>query len=114
MPVGWRSSNSTPQAAAGVLVESDSVPVFFPLFHANALAYTVLPTVWSGGTVILMPKFSSSRFWEITGKHRCTWANMVHFTIRALQDLPEPPSIISGFGCWSLRLPPCMSAGAFH
>lgn len=84
----WAAKVTTSHAQ---LVESDSVPVFFPLFHANALAYTVLPTLWSGGTLVLMPKFSSSRFWEITGRHRCTWANMVHFTIRALQDLPDPP-----------------------
>jgi crotonobetaine/carnitine-CoA ligase len=82
------------------LVESDSVPVFFPLFHANALAYTVLPTLWSGGTVVLMPKFSSSRFWDVTVRHRCTWANMVHFTIRALQGLPEPAK--HHFRFWAL------------
>ena len=82
------------------LLEIDSVPVFFPLFHANALAYTVLPTLWSGGTAVLMPKFSSSRFWEITARHRCTWANMVLFTIRALQSLPDPPH--HHFRLWAL------------
>jgi carnitine-CoA ligase len=83
----WAAKVTTSHAQ---LVESDSVPVFFPLFHANALAYTVLPTLWSGGTAVLMPKFSSSRFWELTVKHRCTWANMVLFTIRALHLLPDP------------------------
>jgi len=87
-------------ASHAQLVESDSVPVFFPLFHANALAYTVLPTLWSGGTAVLMPKFSSSRFWEITARHRCTWANMVLFTIRALQGLPDPPQ--HHFRFWAL------------
>jgi crotonobetaine/carnitine-CoA ligase len=82
------------------LVESDSVPVFFPLFHANALAYTVLPTLWSGGTVVLMPRFSSSRFWDIAVRHHCTWANMVLFTIRALHDLPDPPH--HDFRFWAL------------
>ena len=82
------------------LVESDSVPVFFPLFHANALAYTVLPTLWSGGTAVLMPKFSSSRFWEITNRYRCTWANMVLFTMRALQSQPDPPQ--HHFRFWAL------------
>jgi carnitine-CoA ligase len=82
------------------LVESDSVPVFFPLFHANALAYTVLPTLWSGGTAVLMPKFSAGRFWEIAVRHRCTWANMVLFTIRALQNMPDPPQ--HHFRFWAL------------
>jgi crotonobetaine/carnitine-CoA ligase len=82
------------------LVEGDCVPLFFPLFHANALAYTLLPTLWSGGTAVLMPKFSSSRFWEIAIRHRCTWANMVLFTIRALQSLPDPPQHFFRF--WAL------------
>lgn len=77
-------------ASHAQLCASDVVPVFFPLFHANALAYTVLPTLWSGGTVVLLPKFSGSRFWEIMVRNRCTWANMVQFTIRAIQDLPDP------------------------
>ena len=82
------------------LVESDCVPVFFPLFHANALAYTVLPTLWCGGTVVLLPKFSSSRFWDIATRHKCTWANMVLFTIRALQGLPDPTQ--HHFRFWAL------------
>ena len=93
----WAAKVTTSHAQ---LVDRDSVPVFFPLFHANALAYTVLPTLWSGGSIVLMPKFSASRFWDITAKHRCTWANMVHFTIRALQGLRDPPH--HHFRFWAL------------
>jgi crotonobetaine/carnitine-CoA ligase len=78
----------------------DVVPVFFPLFHANALAYTVLPTLWSGGTAVLVPRFTASRFWDIVVRNRCTWANMVLFTIRALQNLPDPPT--HSFRFWAL------------
>jgi crotonobetaine/carnitine-CoA ligase len=82
------------------LVDSDSVPVFFPLFHANALAYTLLPTLWSGGTAVLVPKYSSSRFWDMAVRNRCTWANMVLFTIRALEQMPDP--VQHYFRIWAL------------
>jgi crotonobetaine/carnitine-CoA ligase len=93
----WAAKVSSSHAQ---LIEGDCVPVFFPLFHANALAYTMLPTLWSGGTLVLMPRFSSSRFWDITARHRCTWANMVNFTIRALQSLPDPQQ--HHFRFWAL------------
>jgi carnitine-CoA ligase len=93
----WAAKATTSHAQ---LVESDTVPVFFPLFHANALAYTVLPTLWSGGTAVLVPRFTSSRFWDIALRRRCTWANMVMFTIRALQSLPDPPQ--HHFRFWAL------------
>ncbi|MDB6091712.1 MAG: ATP-dependent acyl-CoA ligase [Gammaproteobacteria bacterium] len=93
----WAAKVTTSHAQ---LVDSDAVPVFFPLFHANALAYTVLPTLWSGGTAVLMPKFSASRFWDIVVRNRCTWANMVLFTIRALEAFPDPPE--HQFRFWAL------------
>jgi crotonobetaine/carnitine-CoA ligase len=82
------------------LVATDVVPVFFPLFHANALAYTVLPTLWSGGTAVLLPKFSASKFWDMAVRNRCTWANMVTFTIRAIENLPAPDR--HDFRLWAL------------
>lgn len=72
------------------LSERDVHLVHMPLFHTNALAYSVLATLWSGGTVVLMPRFSSSRFWEIATRNRCTWTNVVGFTVHALLNLPSP------------------------
>jgi crotonobetaine/carnitine-CoA ligase len=64
----------------------DATPVYLPLFHTNALAYSTLPTLWSGGKVVLMPRFSASRFWDSILKHDCTWMSMTGFPLRALQD----------------------------
>ena len=77
-------------AAHARLTEADVNLFFFPLFHTNATAYSVLATLWSGGTAVMMPKFSARRFWDVAARNRCTWANMVMFTIRALEDLPAP------------------------
>lgn len=72
------------------LTDADTHLVYFPLFHTNALSYSVLATLWSGGTVVLTPKFSASRFWDIATRNRCTWANVVMFTLRALEAQPDP------------------------
>jgi len=82
------------------LVDTDVVPIFFPLFHANALAYTLLPTLWTGGTAVLTPKFSASRFWDVCVRNGCTWANMVMFTLRAIDDQPVPAG--HRFRFWAL------------
>ncbi|MBV8849678.1 MAG: AMP-binding protein, partial [Methylobacteriaceae bacterium] len=60
--------------------------IFLPLFHTNALAYSLLATLWAGGTAVLMPRFSASRFWNVALKHRCTWASLVPFCVKALMN----------------------------
>jgi crotonobetaine/carnitine-CoA ligase len=64
--------------------------IHLPLFHTNALAYSLLATLWAGGTAVLMPRFSASRFWNIALKHRCTWTSVVPFCVKALLGV-EPP-----------------------
>jgi len=61
-----------------------------PLFHTNALAYSVLATLWAGATAVIQPRFSSSRFWIVAAKHRCTWSSMVPFCLRALAEVERP------------------------
>ncbi|WP_332773348.1 AMP-binding protein [Phenylobacterium sp.] len=72
------------------LTPRDATPVFLPLFHTNALVYSTLSTLWSGGTVVLMPRFSASRFWEIVVRNGCTWSSMVRFPAQALLDGESP------------------------
>jgi crotonobetaine/carnitine-CoA ligase len=64
--------------------------VFLPLFHTNAQAYSVLATLWAGGTAVIQPRFSSSRFWSVAARHRCTWTSMVWFCLRALAEVEKP------------------------
>ncbi len=52
---------------------------YLPLFHTNAQSYSVLSTLWAGGTLVVQPRFSASRFWPVSLKHRCTWTSMVPF-----------------------------------
>lgn len=64
--------------------------VFLPLFHTNAQIYSVAASLWAGASVVLQPRFSASRFWRVSLRHRCTWASMVPFCARALAGHPVP------------------------
>ncbi len=72
------------------LMPNDVHLCYLPLFHTNAQSYSVLATLWAGATVVVQPRFSASRFWPISLKHRCTWSSMVPFCARALMDRDVP------------------------
>ncbi|GGC68535.1 ATP-dependent acyl-CoA ligase [Siccirubricoccus deserti] len=64
--------------------------VVLPLFHANAMAYSVLAALWAGATAVLQPRFSSSRFWGAALKHRTTFASLAPFCLKALLNVETP------------------------
>ncbi|MGH3628967.1 MAG: AMP-binding protein [Sciscionella sp.] len=72
------------------LVGSDCHLISMPLFHANAFAYSLLPTIWVGGRAVLMPKWSTSRFWDVSRAHGCTWASLMGLSNRAVLGLDPP------------------------
>jgi carnitine-CoA ligase len=90
----WTHANALWGAQVNALHEdlrADDVHlIFLPLFHTNALAYSLLATLWAGGTAVLMPRFSASRFWDVALKHRCTWTSLVPFCVKALMTVDRP------------------------
>lgn len=64
---------------------------FLPFFHVNAQSWCIWNMLWTGGTVVLQPKFSASRFWELSLKHKCTIASMIPFCFKAIgaQEVPK-------------------------
>tara|TARA_B110000008_G_scaffold234347_1_gene238619 strand:- start:1495 stop:3108 length:1614 start_codon:yes stop_codon:yes gene_type:complete len=68
----------------------DVTLIYMPLFHTNAQAYSMLATHWSGGTIVVQPKFSASRFWQACLEFQVTWASMIPFSVKALMDRPVP------------------------
>ena len=78
-------------SAAHMRLRRDDVAlVFLPLFHTNAQGYSMLASHWSGGTMVLQPKFSASRFWEVSVAQRVTWCSTIPFAIKALAAQPVP------------------------
>ena len=80
------------------LNENDIHLVMMPSFHTNARTYSILPTMWVGGTVVLMPKFSASRFWDIALRNRCTWARCCPSSSRRSRSSPIPKHHFRMFG----------------
>jgi crotonobetaine/carnitine-CoA ligase len=72
------------------LREDDVHLVMMPSFHTNARTYSILPSMWTGGTVVLMPRFSASRFWDVAVRNGCTWASMLPFFCKAVLQHPKP------------------------
>lgn len=63
---------------------------YLPLCHTNAQVYSVLASLWVGATIVLMPRFSASRFWPVSLAHKATWTSLVPFCMKALLDQPVP------------------------
>ncbi len=76
--------------AMNLRLRSDDVTlIYMPLFHANA-QITLLSTLWTGGTAVIHPKFSASRFWDTCVRHGVTWVSMIPFAFKALRGRPVP------------------------
>jgi len=70
---------------------SDDVSLIsLPLFHVVGLCWSFLPVLWAGGTAVLQPRFSASRFWPASLAYRTTLASHVLFTTMALQSHTAP------------------------
>ena len=76
----------------------DRFLVHLPLYHVIALSYSVLATLWAGGTVVLLPRFSASRFWPLSLQHRASFTSMVPFCVKALAAQEVPAE--HGYRAW--------------
>jgi carnitine-CoA ligase len=92
--VVWTHANALWGASVNArhtgLVADDVYLTHLPLFHTNALSYSALGTFWVGGTVVLLPKFSASRFWDVSTQYGCTVTSMIPFCVKALAGRPIP------------------------
>ena len=78
-------------SAAHMRLRRDDVTLaYMPLFHTNAQGYSMLATHWSGGTLVVQPRFSASRFWEVSLQHGITWGSTIPFAFKALMGQPVP------------------------
>src|SRR5262249_62319732 len=44
--------------------EQDRLLTIMPLFHMNAVSVTTMSALYAGGSTVVSPKFSASRFWQ--------------------------------------------------
>jgi long-chain acyl-CoA synthetase len=62
-----------------------------PLHHNNARNAMLLPTLASGGSVVMPRRFDVDAFWDLMVRHRCTWAALVPTLVARLLSRPDPP-----------------------
>jgi amino acid adenylation domain-containing protein len=77
-------------ATAHQLSSADRSLLVLPLYHINAECVTLIPTLLTGGSVVVPHGFSISHFWDWLEEHRCTWSAVVPTIISQLLDWPDP------------------------
>ncbi len=71
------------------LTEDDRLMTSLPLFHINAPAYSVLGSVAAGAGLILLPRFSGSRFIDWSRRYGATEFNAIGAMLEILMRQPE-------------------------
>ncbi|MFH0729509.1 MAG: AMP-binding protein [Pseudomonadota bacterium] len=86
--------------------EKDVLYNALPLFHGNAQLLSTMPALMSGAKMVLVEKFSASRFWEDIRRYGCTEFNYIGGILPILLKADPTP----GDGQNPLRI--MMGAGA--
>ena len=78
--------------------------IYLPFFHVNAQSWSTWTTLGVGGTIVLQPKFSKSRFWEVILRHDVTHISLIPFVFKAVADEPIPDHTLE-VGVFGLIMP---------
>ena len=65
-----------------------------PLFHMNAVTVTTMTALYCGGSTVVSPKFSASRFWDIVERYQVTSFGSVATMLSMLLSRQSP--VVSG------------------
>ena len=91
------------------LTKDDRALMIMPLFHVNALMTTGLAALWAGGSIVIAPKFSASRHWDVISRNRVTYFGSVA-TMLSLLNHTYPQGLPAGCDTPALRFALCGSA----
>jgi crotonobetaine/carnitine-CoA ligase len=73
------------------LTAEDRMMTSLPLFHINAPAYSVMGSLAAGAGLILLPRFSASRFLDSARRHGATEFNAIGAMLEILMRQPVSP-----------------------
>lgn len=76
--------------AAHELTAADRSLLVLPLYHVNAECVTLIPTLLSGGSVVVPRQFKLSQFWDWLDGYQCTWSAIVPTIVSQLLDWHDP------------------------
>jgi crotonobetaine/carnitine-CoA ligase len=71
------------------LQDDDRVMIVLPLFHINALFYSVAGTLAAGASMAIVPRFSASSFWQTAVDSGATEVNIIEAIGTILKNRPR-------------------------
>jgi len=71
------------------LQDDDRVMVVLPMFHINAMFYSVAGTLAAGASMVIIPKFSASTFWQTAVDTGATEVNIIEAIGSILRARPR-------------------------
>lgn len=89
--------------------ESDRLLTMMPLFHMNAVSVTTMAALYAGGSSVVSPKFSASRFWQTVSDYNVTSFGSVATMLSMLLST-YPDGVPEGLQTGQLRFAMCGSA----
>ena len=89
--------------------ETDRLLTMMPLFHMNAVSVTTMSALYAGGSSVVSPKFSASRFWQIISDYQITSFGSVA-TMLSMLLTTYPEGVPVGLNTSQLRFAMCGSA----
>ncbi len=89
--------------------KDDRLLTIMPLFHMNAVSVTTMSALYAGGSTVVSPKFSASRFWNIISDYGVTSFGSVATMLSILLN-NYPDGVPEGLNTSQLRFAMCGSA----
>jgi long-chain acyl-CoA synthetase len=89
--------------------KDDRLLTVMPLFHMNAVSVTTMSALYAGGSTVVSPKFSASRFWQIISDYQITSFGSVA-TMLSMLLTTYPDGVPKGLKTDQLRFAMCGSA----
>ncbi len=86
------------------LTADDRYLIYLPFFHVNAQSWSLFSVLGAGATAVLMPKWSTSRFWEMITKHGITHISLMPFAIPTIMG-EKPAEHTLRIGVFGLVMP---------
>jgi acyl-CoA synthetase (AMP-forming)/AMP-acid ligase II len=89
--------------------DADRLLTIMPLFHMNAVMVTTIAALYAGGSTVVSPRFSASRFWQIISDYQITSVGTVA-TMLSMLLARYPEGLPAGLETEQLRFCCCGSA----
>ncbi|MDQ3803795.1 MAG: long-chain fatty acid--CoA ligase [Acidobacteriota bacterium] len=89
--------------------EDDRLLTVMPLFHMNAVSVTTMSALYAGGSTVVSPRFSASRFWRVVSDYGVTSFGSVA-TMLSMLLATYPEGVPADLDTRRLRFAMCGSA----